>query len=409
MFKAITRDQKTSLAILVAALGYFVDVYDLLLFSIVRVESLKSLGLSGDELLNQGVYLLNMQMVGMLCGGVLWGVWGDKRGRVQVLFGSILLYSVANVLNGFVTSLEQYAILRFIAGVGLAGELGAGITLVSELMPKETRGIGTTIVASVGVTGAVVAGLVGDFFEWRTAYIIGGVMGLALLLLRVSVSESGLFDAVKSHQKVARGDLKLLFNSRERITRYLNCILVGGPIWFVVGLLVTFSPEIGVALEISEPIKTSSAVLYCYVGVTIGDLASGLLSQLLQSRRKTILAFILAMTSLSIVLLNIHGQSAQMFYTLLICIGFFVGYWAVFVTSAAEQFGTNLRATVATTAPNFVRGMTIPITLLFTELRGTFGVLLSAQIVCGIVTLIALYSLWHLKETFGRDLNFLES
>lgn len=400
--------QKTNIAILVAALGYFVDVYDLVLFSIVRVDSLKYLGVSGDELLSYGVYLLNMQMIGMLLGGVLWGIWGDKRGRIQVLFGSILLYSLANIGNAFVTSVGQYALLRFIAGLGLAGEIGAGITLVSELMSKEARGYGTTIVATVGVSGAIAAGLIGDVCDWRTAYIIGGVMGLLLLLIRVSVSESGLFDAVCRHENITRGDLRLLLGSSERVVRYLSCIMVGVPIWFVVGIIVTFSPEIGAALGITDPIKVPRAV-FCYsIGITIGDLASGLMSQLLQSRKKAIAVFLAMAFLLSMIILNLKGVSAATFYQFLVPLGFFIGYWAVFVTTAAEQFGTNLRATVTTTAPNFVRGTTVLMTFAFNSLKGQFGVLQSAQMVGILVCGIASLALWKMRETYACDLNFIE-
>lgn len=406
--KNLSQKAKINLAIAVAALGYFVDVYDLVLFSIVRVESLKSLGLSGDDLMSEGVFLLNMQMIGMLLGGVLWGVWGDKRGRIQVLFGSILLYSLANLANAYVSTVGEYAVLRFIAGFGLAGEIGAGITLVSELMPKESRGYGTTIVATVGVTGAVVAGLIGDFLPWRTAYIIGGVMGLMLLVLRVSVCESGLFDTCKQQVHVARGDLGLLFRSKERIWRFINSIVIGIPIWYVVGILVTFSPEIGAALGVSEPIRAAKSVLYSYIGFTLGDLAAGLISQWLKSRRRTIFIFLICVGISSLWLLSSTGISAETFYLLMVPLGFFGGYWAVFVTTAAEQFGTNLRATVATTAPNFVRGTTVIMTLLFNALKTSFGVLVSAQIVCILACVVALASLWRMKETFGSDLGFLE-
>lgn len=404
----LTAKQRMNLAVFVAALGYFVDIYDLVLFSIVRIASLKDLGVSGEALLNDGVYLLNMQMIGMLLGGVLWGIYGDKRGRLQVLFGSICLYSLANIANAFVSSVEQYALLRFLAGIGLAGEIGAGITLVSELMPKETRGYGTTIVATIGVSGAVVAGLVGDYFAWRTSYIIGGVMGLSLLVLRVSISESGLFDAVRSQRDVARGDLRLLLGSRDRILRYVHSIVIGIPAWFVVGVLVTFSPEISAALGVVGTIKVSSSVLYCYIGLTLGDLASGLASQFWQSRKRAIGVFVGCACAASLLLLSSPGISENVFYGALVAIGFFGGYWAVFVASAAEQFGTNLRATVATTVPNFVRGTTVLMTLMFNGLKGTLGVVGSAQLVCVLVGVLALHSLWRMSETFGRDLDFVE-
>ena len=400
--------EKVYLAVLVAALGYFVDVYDIVLFSIVRVASLKSLGFEGEELLSKGVLLINMQMIGMLVGGILWGIWGDKRGRIQVLFGSILMYSLANLANAFVTNLEWYAVLRFIAGVGLAGEIGAGITLVSELMDKEKRGVGTTIVATVGVSGAVVAGLVGEVFDWRTAYIIGGSMGLALLLLRVSVCESGIFDKVKKSE-IVKGDLRLLFRSRERMGRYISCILVGVPIWFVVGIIVTFCPEIGRALSMKELPSVSLAVFYCYVGLTVGDLASGLFSQIVKSRRKALFVFLSGVFLISMAILNLPGKDVKFYYGALIALGFFSGYWAVFVTTAAEQFGTNLRATVATSVPNFVRGSTVIMTLLFDGLKGYLGVVGSAQVVCLLACGCAFFALWRARETYGIDLNFVES
>lgn len=249
------------LSVLVAALGYFVDIYDLILFSIVRVSSLTDIGVPADQLLTKGVLLLNMQMAGMLIGGIAWGVLGDKRGRLSVLFGSILMYSVANILNAFVHDVPTYAVLRLLAGIGLAGELGAGITLVSEIMPRETRGYATALVAAVGICGAVVAALVGDFFEWRTAYIVGGVMGIALLLLRIGVHESGMFQQVKAEPH-ARGRFLQLFATRERATRYLSIIIIGVPIWYVVGILITFSPEFGRAMGFADIPRAGTAVMY---------------------------------------------------------------------------------------------------------------------------------------------------
>lgn len=399
---------KTNVAILVAALGYFVDVYDLLLFSIVRTDSLRELGVADDQLLTQGIYLLNIQMIGMLIGGVLWGIWGDKRGRIQVLFGSILLYSLANIANAYVTTVPIYALMRFIAGVGLAGEIGAGITLISELMSKHARGYGTTLVATVGVSGSLVAGIVGEIFTWRTSYIIGGVMGLLLLLLRVSVAESGIFDQTKKQELVVRGDLRMLFGSWDRTSRYFYCILVGVPIWFVVGIIATFSPEIGLALGLTEPVRAAKSVMCYSIGLTIGDLASGLFSQFFQNRKK-VMSFFIAMTLVfSIIILNLHGASANTFYATFIPLGFFIGYWAVFVSTAAEQFGTNLRATVTTTVPNFVRGTTVLMTLLLNTLKGQVGVLVSAQFIGLLVCAFALLALKRMRETFALDLNFVE-
>jgi predicted MFS family arabinose efflux permease len=399
--------QLLQVPVIVAALGYFVDIYDLLLFSIVRVPSLKFLGVPEAKLLGQGLFLINMQMAGMLIGGILWGVLGDKKGRLSVLFGSILLYSLANIANGLVTSVGQYAVLRFVAGVGLAGELGAGITLVAEILPKEIRGYGTALVASVGVLGAVLAYFVADLFDWQVAYFIGGGLGLLLLLLRVRVFESGIFKDLRE-KPVTRGNFFSLFTSSRQFYKYLNCILIGLPIWFTIGILVTFSPEFGVALGIETPIKAGKAIMFAYIGLSLGDFTSGLLSQSLASRRRVVLLFIL-LTGLFVgAFLYMPLPSATFLYAVCGCLGFSIGYWALFVTIAAEQFGTNLRATVATTVPNFVRGSVNIITPAFLALSPRFGIITAAALV-GLSTLvIALLALRKLNETFGKDLNFLE-
>lgn len=396
-----------NVTVLVSALGYFVDIYDLLLFSIVRVPSLTSLGLSGDALLSTGVLLLNAQMFGLLVGGILWGILGDKRGRLSVLFGSIAVYSVANIANAFVTDVTWYAILRFVAGVGLAGELGAAVTLVSEVMSKETRGYGTALIAGFGLFGAVVAALVGGMFEWRTAFIVGGVMGLALLVLRVSVAESGMFRQT-ARQEVARGSLRLLLATKERRTRYMHCILLGMPIWFAIGVLVTFAPEFGVELSAEGVWLAGMAVLWAYAGGAIGDVVSGFLSQRYGSRQWVMLVFIAIIALATFLILFLRNLSAAEFYALCFLLGFGIGYWAVFVTNAAEQFGTNLRATVTTTVPNLVRGSVVPITLGLAALRAPLGLVRAALVVGTICFLVALWSLRSLEETHGRDLDYVE-
>lgn len=400
---------RTWLIVLVAALGYFVDIYDLLLFGIVRTTSLKDIGVAPDAILDASVLLLNAQMGGLLLGGFLWGILGDKRGRVSVLFASIFLYSAANIANAFVDDVAVYAVLRFIAGVGLAGELGAGITLVSESLPKERRGLGTTIVASVGIAGAVVAALVGDLTGWRTAFAIGGGLGIALLLLRVGAFESGLFAKVKASD-TRRGDLLLLFSSSDRLRRLLCVVFVAVPIWYVVGILVTFAPEIGKALGLVEtPPSTSKAIMWCYAGLVVGDLSSGLLSQLLQSRKKVLGIYIALTTVLVIFYFTQGGTSLTTFYVVCAGLGIATGYWAVFITAAAEQMGTNLRATATTTAPNLVRGMVLPLTWLFRGLEPSAGVVGAAAATGVVVLIVALIALSLLRETFGRDLDFLET
>lgn len=397
-----------TLPVIVAALGYFVDIYDLVLFSIVRVPSLKSFGLEGKGLIDYGVYLLNMQMIGMLFGGILWGWLGDKKGRLKIMFGSILMYSLANLANGFVTSLPAYAALRFIAGIGLAGELGAGITLVSEVLHTRIRGYGTMLVASIGVSGAILANYVAHAFEWRNAFFVGGGLGFLLLLARVKVSESGMFAAMEAKASVSRGNLLALFTDRSRFFRYLNSIMIGVPIWFVVGVLITFSPEFATSLNISGEVNAGNAVMFCYLGLVFGDLSSGLLSQLFQSRKKAVLLFMmLTIASVAAYFLQ-RGQSPEFFYGVCAALGFAGGYWAIFVTVAAEQFGTNLRATVATTVPNLVRGMVVPITMLFQFTRSSLGIETGAILVGTICIALALVSLFSLEETFHKDLDYFE-
>lgn len=402
-----TLKQVLGLPVLVAALGYLVDMYDLFLFSIVRIPSLKSLGLDDNRLLEDGAFLLNLQMAGLLIGGIVWGIIGDKKGRLSVLFGSILIYSLANIANGFVTTFEQYAVLRFIAGFGLAGELGAGITLVTEVLPKKIRGYGTTLVATMGVLGAILAYVITTFFDWRMSYFIGGGLGLALLVLRVSVFESGMFEKLKvTHVK--RGDLLMLLN-KTRFFKYLRTILIGLPVWFVAGILLTFSPEFGKAIGLIQAVDAGKGVVIFFTGNVVGGLLSGLISQYAQSRKKIILLFILMSFLFSCAYLMLPLQNVLFFYAILFCLGVCNGYWTLFVTVAAELFGTNLRATVATTAPNLVRGSTIIFIQLFIFGKAQVGIVYSAIIVGLLAYGIALLALRKLEETYSKDLDYTEN
>lgn len=397
-----------NVTVIVSALGYFVDIYDLVLFSIVRVASLRELGVPEDQLMDVGVRLLNMQMTGMLVGGVVWGILGDKIGRVSVMFGSIILYSLANIANGLVTDVETYAWLRLIAGIGLAGELGAAITLVSETLSKETRGIGTSVVAGVGVSGALLAAAVGKYASWQVAYITGGVLGLALLTLRVKLLESGIFDKTKSSKDVRRGDFSMLFSNLERFGRYIDCILIGIPLWFVVGILITFSPEICAALGATGLVSAGDAIFWCYAGLVVGDIGSGVLSQKLRSRKKTLWIFLTASAVMAAVFLLSNGMSPEYYYGVCFLTGCAVGYWAIFVTIASEQFGTNLRATVTTTVPNFVRGSVVLVTTAFTLLKAEVGIITSALTVGMVCFVMGFFALRRIEESFGKDLNFHE-
>lgn len=398
-----------NLLVWVAALGYFVDMYDITLFGVVRTSSLAGLGLTDpNATLKAGILLYNMQAFGMVVGGILWGVMADKKGRLSVLFGSILLYSIGNILNAFVTTVDQYALCRFVTGLGLAGELGAAITLVSETLPKEKRGIGTTIVATMGLFGAVCASFVGQKLSWQTNYIVGGVMGLLLLLTRFQVSESELFQKAMQKKDSSQLQLRALF-SRDRCWRYLRCVLLGTPVYFMTGIMFTFSPELTAGLGIQgDPVKAGQALLYGTIGLTLGDLLSGLLSQILKSRKKSV------MTSLSLaalgvlVYLLVPGLTADAIYVLCFILGIAGGYWAVLVTMSAEQFGTNIRGTVATSVPNFIRGTAILMTLSFNTFKNIFGIQTSALILAAVSIGLAFVSLLLMEETFSKDLNYIE-
>jgi MFS family permease len=407
MAQSSIKTELLKLPVIAAAFGYLVDMYDLFLFSVVRVPSLKGIGVSGDDLLQHGVLLLNMQMAGLLTGGIFWGILGDKKGRLSVLFGSILIYSLANIANGFVQSVPQYAVFRFIAGIGLAGELGAGVTLVAEVLPKQIRGYGTTLVATLGVIGAILAYFVADLFDWRMAYFIGGGLGLLLLLMRVRVFESPVFTKMKA-SAVKRGSITMLLEP-SRFLKYLQCIAIGLPIWFIVGILITFSPEFGLAIGLDEPVVAGKAVMLAFAGQVAGDIVSGLLSQYVKSRRKIVLLFILLSFLLMLVYLLLPLKSLGAFYLVCVILGFTNGYWALFVTVAAELFGANLRATVATTVPNFVRGAVIPLTTMFMYLRPAVGIVYGALIVGVLTVLLALLALYFLDETFTKDLDYVEA
>lgn len=420
--------------ITVAALGYFVDIYDLVLFNVVKRESLEFiLGPDHPRLKEIGIDLFNWQMLGMLIGGILWGVWGDKKGRITVLFGSILLYSAANIANAFTYDITSYAIVRFLAGVGLAGELGAGITLITETMSREKRGYGTMIVVVFGALGAVFAAEVAEqgqrfgslltavtgrtYMDWQVAYIVGGVMGLALLIMRIGTFESGLFTKMKE-KVVSQGDIRLLFNDRKRFIKYLGCILIGVPVWYVIGVLVNLSqdhfvPELMIdtsSLD-AEGLRhiNGSAIRYAYIGLSLGDLLSALLSQLLRSRKKVIMLYLVVNLALTLIFLfGMEGASIQTYYWMCLALGMATGYWVLFVTVSSEQFGTNIRATVATTTPNFVRGSVWPVTYAFKYLAIPFGNVKSALIVGVVCVLAALWATTRVHETFGRDMDFME-
>lgn len=404
-----------SLVVIVAALGYFVDLYDLVLFGVVRDESLTDIGLKGQALKDAGISLLNFQMTGFLIGGILWGILGDMKGRLSVLFGTIILYSAANIANGFVHDLTTYSVLRLIAGIGLAGELGAGVTLVSESLPLEKRGYGTMIVVVFGAFGAVLAAKVGDI-GWRNAYFVGGGLGFMLLLLRLGTYESHIYTSIK-HTDIKKGAFLHLFTSRARFLKYLSCILIGLPVWFTIGVLIFSAKEFAALVHVSGPVVTGKCIMYSYFGLAAGDLICGMASQLLKSRKKAIVIFLFTSMISFLWYLFVRDVSVSYFYFLCFMLGAFTGYWAIFVTIASEQFGTNLRATVTTTVPNFVRGATVLITLSYVALRKFFenhtgslnnAVMIAALIVGTTCILLSLVAVLNIKESFSKDLNYVE-
>lgn len=398
--------QRAFLVVVVAALGYFVDILDLFLFNVVRQPSLRDLGVSPADSLFWGMRLLNAQMVGVLVGAFVFGTLGDRLGRLRALYGSILIYSVGTLLNGLVDSVETYALCRLLAGFGLAGELGAAVTLVSETLPQSRRGLGTTLVAGFGLCGGVAAALLAEWLSWRTCYFVGGSAGLLLLFLRLSVAEPQMFVDVKQ-QSVRRGSLALLLATATRRRRFLQLLLIGLPVWFVAGIVIAFSPELSTALG-TQGVTAARAVLISYIGVALGDLLCGVLSQVLKSRRRAMLWSLSLLLVLLLLLLRLHGLGLHGFYALCFGLGLSTGYWAVLVTTAAEQFGTNLRATVTTTVPNLVRASVIPLGLLYQQLVPTLGTVGSVRWLGGLCVAVAMVSLWLLPETYHRELAFLE-
>ena len=398
--------------VVIAALGYFVDIYDLLLFGIVRIDSLKELGLDVDQ---AGAVVLNWQMAGLLLGGILWGVMGDKKGRLSVLFGSILVYSLANIACGFLPYfpsdgyLFSYSALRFIAGIGLAGELGAGITLVSESLPTRLRAIGTSLVAGFGLLGAVVANFTVHLTSsWTSAYFIGGAMGLALLLLRIGVVESGIYKRVEKNVSIHKGNFWQLFSNKGRFLRYVQCIAIGLPTWFCIGILAVFGNQFGEAFGLNDVVNPGDCIMWAYIGISLGDFLSGFFSNALRSRKKAVF-YMLVFTMFGVIGLLLGSYNGvHVYYFFCAWLGLGTGYWAMFVTMGAEQFGTNLRATAATTIPNMVRGMLVPMVLLFEFLKPSLNIVMAASVV-GIVAFgLAIWAVLTIPETHGKDLDFLE-
>ena len=400
-------NRNIALAIIASALGFFVDLYDIIIVSVVRTKSLLAVGIPEAELMTKGVWLLNIQMIGMLIGGFLWGILGDKKGRLSVLFGSIILYSAATFANGFVTSYSMYLVLRFLAGIGLAGELGAGITLVSEQMPQKWRGIGPSIIGSFGMLGAIMGAYIGGKYSWESTYIIGGAIGFALLILRLGVLESGMYEQIKN-SVVKRGDLRIIFRDKIKLKKYISIFLLGFPAWYINGVIMTFTPEIAKAMNMSEIPAVSVVFTMYFLGFTFGDISCGFVSQLLKSRKKAITIYLVSFGVFLVLFFLFAKTSVTLYYSFFFGLGVAAGYTIVLLTLAAEQFGTNIRSTVTTSSLNLIRASLIPQATAFTLLTPILGITQSALIV-GVFSLgISFWALGNLEETFHKNLDFVE-
>lgn len=391
--------------VIVTALGYFIDLFDYYVFLVTRQKVLTDFGFSGSQLMETGLYMVNLQFAGLLVGGVIFGVLGDKIGRKQSLLGSILLYSIATLASGMTHNIDVFAALRFIAGIGIAGEVGVGVTMVSETMDKNRRGLGVTAFIGVGLLGVVAAALMSELLHWRTCYIIGGLAGLLLLVTRIWVMEPQMFTDL--NKSVKRGSFRVLFASPDGVRRYVLCILLAVPVFFGVSIIATLSPELSIALGASPPASVSTTMIIAYTMMVIGEIVIGLLSQRLKSRKKVIALFLVLMAITLGVGFHNGALDATGYYILAGVVGFFMGYWVNFIALSAEQFGTNVRSLAANTIPNFTRGTTIAINMAFLALKDD-GVVYAASIVGFTVIVIALLALWKLPETFGKDLDYTE-
>jgi MFS family permease len=399
--------RKDILMISVAALGYFVDLYDMLIFSSERVEALGSIGVAKQKMGEVGLMLQNYQMLGLVIGGFLFGILADKFGRLRVLFASILLYSVANIGNAFVTNVPAFAVARLIAGIGLAGELGVALSWISESLKPQQRTIATTIVSAFGLLGGVVAAIMATHFHWQTSYMIGGIMGLVLLAFRVSLNESKLFEQTRQ-SSAKKGNLFQLLSNKKQLKKFVLCVLSGAPAFVLLSIYVTLAPEFGAAFGITEQISVAHGIMVFLIVFAMSDVACGLLSKIMRKRKTPLLIFAcLQILSIGYYLL-VPPQTVEAFYFRCMLLGFSAGYWGILITNSLEQFGTNIRATVATSTPSLIRGMTIPASIFFTVVSKQTSLVTAGAIVGFSLVAISIVSILLLDDKFENDLNFME-
>lgn len=410
------KEQSIALLILVASLGYFVDAYDLIIASVVRSSAIVELGLAQvgtPEHTKYAQLFEYVQSAGILLGGIIFGVYSDKKGRKKALYYSIAIYSIANILNGLLSASVPfvgtvYCILRFICGFALAAELSIGIVMISETMKAKHRGYGTMIVVSFGILGAVLAAVLFEFIgiHWQTLYLIGGIAGVLLLIFRFSVKETNPFLDLEN-QESERGSWVMIFKNRRLLKILFNAILLGFPIYFFISIPIKFATDYG--KELGLTIKGTIPIIVFYIAMSVSDIIANYLCQLFENRKK-VLYFYLGLCTISVFLLHFYPPTTpeQYFYLFSPLMGFASGYWALLITFTNEQIGTNIRSTYTTAVPNVVRSLFIPIQLLLTVLQPTFGTSTSVFYIGVLAVILALLGLYSLKETWGKNLKFID-
>jgi MFS transporter, putative metabolite:H+ symporter len=381
--------------------GYFIDIFDLVLFSTLRISSFEELKITDPTYWT--VVFFNLQMTGILVGGIFWGKMADIKGRSWSFMGTILVFSIANIINGLTSSLTVYGICRFIAGFGLAGEMGSGIALICEKVPDEKRSLYLGFVSSLGCIGAVLSGWLGDIVYWRYLFIGSGFAGILLTLLRKNLLEPDLFRKTAT-LNIPRGQWKTLFQSPPDLIRFILLIFLGIPMWYIIGILWSFSTEMTSTIGLNI-FTSGQAILWGYVGVWMGDMLMPFVSQFLKSRIFTIQICLIMMLLGVIYLFQFQPHSLLSFQLTHIFLGFTIGYWAVYATLCGESFGTNIRALTSTSLPSLIRFSSIPMMIIYqygrdeNELNIALG--MGLTVLC-----ISMITTYFIKDTFQKDIDF---